>query len=76
MILSIHTTYLLQSDVTGDGAQGTLINVLPLVIFGFGHALFTTVQESTVPKLVKDKNQIANTLTILKISESIGITFF
>ena len=54
MILTIHMTYLLQSDVIGE-EHGGMFNILPLVIFGLGHALFTTVQGPTVPKLVKDK---------------------
>ena len=53
-----------------------MFNILPLVIFGLGHALFTTVQGPTVPKLVKDKSQLGNTISLIKISESTGITIF
>ena len=50
--------------------------MLPLILFGLGHALFTTLQGPTVPKLLKDHSQLPNVLSSIKITESLGITFF
>ena len=43
MIFTVHVTYLSLSDITGEGAQGGIFCVLPLILFGLGHALFTTL---------------------------------
>ena len=50
--------------------------ILPLVPFGIGHALFTTMQAPTVPKIVKNPAHLPRIFTYLKIAESLGITFF
>ena len=76
MILTVHMTYLMLSDVTDPDATGGLFCILPLVLFGLGHALFTTLQGPTVPKLIKDNSQLPNVLSYIKISESTGITIF
>lgn len=49
---------------------------MPLFPFGLGHALFTTMQAPTVPKLVKNKDDLPRVFTYVKITESIGITLF
>ena len=76
MILMVHLTYLTLRDVTEPGQQGGLFCFLPLFLFGLGHALFTTLQGPTVPKLIKDQNQLPNVLSYIKITESSGITIF
>ena len=43
MILSVHMTYLMLRDVTDPDATGGLFCILPLIMFGLGHALFTTL---------------------------------
>lgn len=43
MVLGVHMCYLSISDVTDEGQVGGWITVLPLIPFGLGHALFTTM---------------------------------
>jgi len=76
MILVVHVCYLSLSDVAEDGAVGGYLTVLPLLPFGIGHALFTTMQAPMVPKLVKNENHLPRVFTYIKITESIGITLF
>merc|ERR1712079_681289 len=76
MVLAVHICYLSISDVTGEGQVGGWGTIFPLIIFGLGHALFTTMQAPTVPKLVKNKDNLPRIFTYVKITESLGITFF
>ena len=76
MILIVHMSYLMMSDVTEPGAEVSVFCILPLILFGLGHALFTTLQGPTVPKLVRDNSQLPTTLSLIKITESSGITIF
>ena len=54
LVLAVHMFYLSLQDVTEEGQVGGWICILPLIPFGIGHALFTTMQAPTVPKLVKN----------------------
>lgn len=76
MVLAVHICYLTLSDVTEEGEVGGWITVLPLIPFGLGHALFTTMQAPTVPKLVKNKDHLSRVFTYIKITESMIITLF
>jgi len=73
LIFSSHITYLNLSDTQ---ASTSMIQVLPLVPFGFGHALFTTLQGPIVPKIVPDKTQLSASFNLIKITESLGVTIF
>ena len=42
LILACHIYYLRLNDVTEIGAVGGWDCILPMIPFGFGHALFTT----------------------------------
>ena len=68
--------FLSLSDITEDGQVGGWMCILPLIPFGIGHALFTTMQAPTVPKIVKNPEHLPRVFTYLKIAESLGITFF
>ena len=44
MILTVHVSYLCMSDATiENGEEAPWAPVFPLLTFGFGHALFTTM---------------------------------
>jgi len=77
VVLGVHLFYLSLNGVEEDsGENGGMPAIFPLVFFGFGHALFTTVQGPVVPTLVSDKSKISSTFNLIKITESLGITVF
>ena len=81
MILLVHMSYLSISDYPkadekSEEANESWMPVLPLFMFGLGHALFTTMQAPTVPKLVKNETHLSRIFTYVKITESLGITVF
>jgi nitrate/nitrite transporter NarK len=43
MILTTHFIYLVLADVTLSGMEGSTYTWMPLLLFGLGHALFTTM---------------------------------
>ena len=76
VILATHMCFLSLKDVTEEDSDGGWISIVPLIAFGIGHALFTTMNAPTVPKLVKNPAHLPRVFTYLKIAESLGITFF
>lgn len=53
------------------------IAIIPLVFFGLGHALFTTLLSPTVPLLIDNNAEILNIcFSIIKCVEGFSITFF
>lgn len=76
LVLVVHMSYLSMSDTTEPTDDFSWWPVLPLFPFGLGHALFTTMQAPTVPKLVKNEVHLPRVFTYVKITESLGITFF
>lgn len=75
MIMTVHMVYLSLQDVS-EGEIGGATPVTPLILFGLGHALFTTLQSPIVPKLVKSESHLSRVFTLIKITESIGIMSF
>ncbi len=71
-VLSTHLSYLLlPPDLTWS------LPIFPIVIFGLGHALFTTLLSPTVPKLIENKQELLPMcFSIMKIVEGFAITFF
>lgn len=50
---------------------------MPLIIFGIGHALFTTLLSPTVPQIVDNNSELLPTcFSIIKIVEGFNITLF
>jgi len=49
-----------------------VLSVLPILIFGLGHALLVTVQGPIINKVVKNKSSLANAFAIMKIFENAG----
>ena len=43
LILCVHVIYLTMADFAAAESENWLLPVLPLLVFGFGHALFTTI---------------------------------
>jgi len=76
MIVVVHICYLSLQDVRNPGQDGGWLAIWPLMLFGLGHALFTTMQAPTVPKLVNREQDLGRVFTIIKITESMSITFF
>ena len=74
MVAGVHTLYLTVSDF--DATENWLLPVVPLLVFGFGHALFTTIQSPVVPKIVKHESHLSRTFTYIKITESLAVTLF
>ena len=72
IILTIHAYYLFIPDVTEEGQVGAWYTFAPLAPFGFGHALFSTIQMSTVRKIVKKKEHLSRILTYVKMSECLS----
>ena len=76
LILIVHIIYLTIADFAAADSDNWLTPVLPLIVFGFGHALFTTVQSPVVPKLVKNEAHLSRVFTYIKITESLAVTTF
>ena len=76
LILIVHIIYLTIADFAAADSDNWLTPVLPLIVFGFGHALFTTVQSPVVPKLVKNEAHLSRVFTYVKITESLAVTTF
>jgi len=75
LVFVVHVLYLSMTNFDA-GEEDYWTPVLPLFPFGFGHALFTTIQSPIVPKLVKNESYLSRTFTYVKISESLAITTF
>ena len=43
LVLTVHMYFLSLSDITEEGQVGGWMYILPLIPFGIGHALFTTM---------------------------------
>lgn len=72
-VLFVHTCYL----VMPEHISMLWIPVIPIIIFGLGHALFTTLISPTVPKLIDNNAELLPMcFSILKIVEGFTITFF
>ena len=76
MVFAVHVMYLSISDFDASESDSWLLTVMPLVLLGVGHALFTTIQSPIVPKVVKNELHLSRVFTYIKITESIAITFF
>ena len=76
LIFFVHVMYLTMTDFDATNGDDWWTPVLPLFPFGFGHALFTTIQSPIVPKVVKKEEYLPRTFTYVKITESLAITLF
>jgi hypothetical protein len=51
--------------------------VSPIVMFGFGHAMFTTVLSPNVPLIIKNNSELLPVcFSIMKVAEGVMITVF
>ena len=72
ILLTIHVYYLMIPDFSEEGQIGDWWTYAPLAPFGFGHALLSTIQMSTVRKIVKTKEHLPRILTYVKMSECLS----
>ena len=72
-LLITHLSYLLIPEQT----RYKFIAVVPILLFGLGHALFTTLLSPTVPLIIKNNNDLLPMcFSFLKIFEGVAITCF
>ncbi len=69
LILITHLSYILIQGPTNI----EWLPILPIIIFGLGHASFTTIAAPTVPKLV-NQELLPVCFSILKVAEGASIT--
>lgn len=73
MLLMTHVSYLILPEhfIYKWAAIG------PILMFGMGHALFTTLLSPTVPIIIKQNNEmLPMCFSLLKIFEGVSITLF
>lgn len=73
MVFASHSCYLLMFE----HLSYQWVSVAPIVMFGLGHALFTTLVSPIVPKLVEGEQELLPIcFSILKVLEGFCITIF
>ena len=71
IILAAHTSYL----VMPEHLDIRWLVLSPIVLFGFGHAMFTTVLSPNVPLIIQNNSELLPVcFSIMKIAEGIMIT--
>jgi MFS family permease len=73
MIFSTHTSYFLMPD----HFYLKWLPIIPLIVFGVGHALFTTLLSPMVPQIIDNNSELLPTcFSIIKVIEGFNITLF
>jgi len=72
IILVSHTSYL----IIPDHLAIRWLTVIPIFIFGFGHATFSTLRVPIVPQLITEKEFLPICFSIMSINSSLAIAVF
>lgn len=73
ILLASHSCYLLLPD----NLDMKWLVLSPIVMFGFGHAMFTTVLSPNVPMIIKNNSELLPVcFSIMKVAEGVMITVF
>lgn len=70
-IFGVHFFYFLLFE-----SDGGIVPIIPVFVFGLGHAIFTTLIPSTTPKILDSPDQLEVAFCTQKSGEGIIITIF
>eukprot|EP00347_Sterkiella_histriomuscorum_P006367 403353031 len=70
IILIVHSSIMMLQD-SEMGGSPQYLSIIPVALFGLGHALFVTVHGPNINRIV-EKHLLAKAFSYMKISENIG----